>query len=106
MIFEALDELVEVEFFFLTEDVVDAFDMRYLARLELGIAARDDKDGVGVISPDTMDHLAVLMVRSIGDRTGIDDAEVRLLPTLRSRMTTGNKRFGEGTALRKIEFTS
>ena len=104
--FQPLYELVEVEFLFLAEDIVHAFDMRDLARLQLGVAARDDENSVGVLAPDTMNHLAVLMVRRVRHGAGVDDADIRLLAALGARMTTRNECLSQGTALREIEFAT
>ena len=104
--FQPLYELVEVEFLFLAEDIVHTFDMRDLARLQLRVAARDDEDGIGVLAPDTMNHLAVLMVRRVRHGAGVDDADIRLLAALGARMTTRNECLSQGTALREIEFAT
>lgn len=101
-----IDEVVEMEFLLLAEDEVHAFDMRDLAGLELGVAARDNEYGVGVLASDTMNHLPVLMIRRVRDRTGIDDAYIRLFAVLRPLMTTRNKCLSQGTGFREIEFAT
>ena len=83
-----------MEFLFLSEDEVHAFDMGYLAGLELGVAAGDDEDGVGVLAPDTVNHLPVLMVGGVGDGAGVDDAYIRLLAALGALMSTRNECLG------------
>ena len=55
---------------------------------------------------DAMDHLAVLMVRSVRDGTGVDDAYIRLLALLGARVATLQERLTQGAGLCKIEFAS
>ena len=104
--FQVFDKFIKVEFLFLPEDIIHAVNMRDLFRFELGIAACDDQYRIGVLSPDTMNHLPVLMVRRVGDRAGVDDAYIRRFTVLRTCMTTGDKRLGERTTLGKIEFAT
>ena len=103
---EFLDELLQVEFLILSEDVIDTFYMRYLVGFELGIAARDNEDGVGVLTSYTMDHLPVLMVGGVCDGAGIDDAYVGGFTGFGTCVTTCDESFSQGTGLRKIKFAS
>ena len=54
---------------------------------ELGVAAGNDQDRIRVLSPDTMNHLPVFMIGSIGHGAGVDDADIRLFSFSSTRMT-------------------
>ena len=62
--------------------------MANLLGLQLGIATRHDNNGVGVFAVQLIDCLAVFVVSGIGDRAGIDYAQVGYLAEQSTLMTT------------------
>ena len=99
-----LDEIGQIELLILSQHIIDPFDIGDLAGFELSVTAGYDEDGMGVLPPDTMNHLPVLMVGSVRHGAGVDDAYIRRFTLFGTGMATGNQGFRQRTALRKIEF--
>ena len=103
---QLIDECRQIEFLVLAEHIIDALYVGDLVGFELGIAARDDEDGIGMLPPDAVDDLTVLMIGSIGDGAGVDDAYIRMLAFAGTCMPAFQQRLAQGTALRKIELAA
>ena len=59
---------------------------------------------MGVLPPDAVDHLTVLMVGGVGDGAGVDDAYIRFFTFLCPRVTSRDEHFTQRAGLRKIQF--
>ena len=62
------------------DDQVHPLDFRDLLRAHLRIAANHRSVGLWVLANKLPDGLATLGIGQIGDRTGVDDAQIRLFP--------------------------
>ena len=96
----------DIIFLVLTEHIVHPFYLSYLLGLELGIAARDDDDGVGVFAVELVDGLSVLVVGGICDRAGIHHAYIGHFAQRSALVSAQQQLLAEGTALGKVEFAS
>ena len=81
-----------MKFLFLAEDEVHAVDTGYLAGLELGVAAGDDEDGVGVLAPDTVNHLPVFVIGRIGNGACVNNTYICRFALFSSSMTALQQR--------------
>ena len=75
---------------------VHSLNATHVLRLQLGVAARDDDEGTGVLAHHAMDCLATLVVCNLSHRAGVDQADVSLLPFLRRDHTHAFEQFAKG----------
>ena len=85
---QLLDKRLQIEFLVLTQHIVHTLNMGDFIGLELGITAGNDQDRVRMLTMETMNHLAVLMISGIGNGTGVNDTDIRLLVFFCPLMTT------------------
>jgi hypothetical protein len=76
-----------MELLVLPEHKINPLNMCDFIGFELGVASGNDENRVRVLSPDTMNHLPVFMIGSIGHGAGVDDADIRLFAFLSTRMS-------------------
>ena len=96
----------DIVFLVLTEHIVHPFYLSNLLGLELGIAARNDDDGVGVFAVELVDGLSVLVVGGVCDGAGIHHAHIGHFAQRSALVSAQQQLFAEGTALGKVEFAS
>ena len=74
---QLIDKLLYVEFFVLSEDIIDPLHMGDLIGFQLRVAACNDNLRIGILTTQTMNGLPVLVVGSIVNRACVDDNNVR-----------------------------
>ena len=85
---------------------VHAWHIADLLGLELGVAAGDDDEGVGVAADEAADGLAAFLVGYFGDGAGVDDADVSLLAFLDSLYAVGFEALADGGGFCEVEFAA
>lgn len=88
-----------------SEHDIHAFDPAYRAGFQLGIAARDGDDGIGVRAGQLSDKVAAFLIGVFRYRTGIDDVYVGIAGR-RFNVTARTELSGEGGGFGEVEFAA
>ncbi len=73
------------------EDEVHPFHLENFIALELGVAAGDGYDGIGVDALEASDYVPAFLVGVLGDGAGVDDIDAGTFRRRYYGITTGYK---------------
>ena len=71
-----IDNIEELIFLIISDDVVDFWDLEELLGVSLSVAAGDEDEGMGVSAFELADEVSGFGIAFIGDGTGINDVDV------------------------------
>ena len=74
-----IDNIEEVIFLVISDDVVDFWDFKELLWVSLSVAACDEDEGMGVSAFKLADEVSGFGIAFIGDGTGINDIDIGVL---------------------------
>ena len=90
----------------LSQHDIHAGDIGHRSGLKLTIATCHDNIGIGIFTDNLVDSLAALLVGHLGNRAGIDNADIGLLAT-HSLMCAGFYQLTHnGRCLREVKLTT
>ena len=96
----------DVELLLCAHHQAHAVHPRHGLGAQLSIASRDDDEGVGVLAPSLADHVAAAAIGLLGDRAGVDDADVGTLPRPYATYALGQELSPDGGGLGEVQLAA
>ena len=91
---------------FHANDQVNTIESGNLLWFQLRIASHHHHKGSRMFTREAVDGLSALMVGHVGDRAGVDDTYIGMLPLFSGTHALSGQSVAQGRRFGKIEFTS